>query len=144
LPFLIWNFLIGLTIFLHHTHPAVPWFKTTEIARINGGDDLLSINVLFPRWYALLSHNIMDHPAHHLNPLIPWYRLHCAQRKLIELLGSSARTEAFGVRYLWVTVRTCKLYDYDSHDWLDFSGRPTSHTTGSWTRDVSWQVPTIA
>jgi hypothetical protein len=26
----------------------------------------------------------------------------------------------------WATVRTCKLYDYANHQWLDFKGRVTA------------------
>src|SRR6266705_1756614 len=131
LPFIIWNHLIGLTVFLHHTHPAIPWFDSVVSATSYGGDEL-SVNVLYPRWYGLLSHNIMDHPAHHVNPLIPWYHLHDAQHRLIELVGPRARIANFGPKYLLTTVRRCKLYDYDAHQWLNLSGRPTSRQTDYW------------
>jgi omega-6 fatty acid desaturase (delta-12 desaturase) len=128
IPFAIWNYLIGLTIFLHHTSPAVPWFDSVGSFTTHS-DDELSVNVQYPRWYAWLSHNIMEHPAHHVNPLIPWYHLRSAQQRLIVLVGSRAQTATFGPRYLLSIVRTCKLYDYSTHQWLDFSGRPTSRQT---------------
>jgi omega-6 fatty acid desaturase (delta-12 desaturase) len=27
-PFLVWNYLMGFTVYVQHTHPLVPWFRT--------------------------------------------------------------------------------------------------------------------
>ena len=128
LPFTIWNCNMGLTVFLQHTHPDVPWFRTEEEARSYAGQEELTIHVEFPRWYGLLSHDIMDHPAHHINPMIPFYQLHRAQARLNEVLGHDAVVESIGFRYLRSLMRRCKLYDYDRREWLDFSGRRTGQT----------------
>ena len=37
-----------------------------------------------------------------------------------------ARTYVLSWKRYWSTVRTCKLYDYANHRWLDFKGRVTS------------------
>jgi len=123
LPFLVWNQLMGLTAFLNHTHPLVPWFRTREEARGSKTQAEVTVVVQFPAWYDLLSHNIMQHQAHHVNPRIPWFRLKSAQRRLSPLLGPTAMVEKMGVGYLLRLTKTCRLYDYENRCWLDFTGR---------------------
>ena len=128
LPYAVWNALMGATTYMQHTHPRAPWFEAMAELRGLGQEDV-SVQLQVPRWYGLISHHIMDHPAHHLHPKIPLYRLAAAQRELNRLLGERAVTQRFSVAYLLSTVARCKLYDYGQHCWLDFAGRPTSPTT---------------
>jgi omega-6 fatty acid desaturase (delta-12 desaturase) len=127
LPFFVWNCLMGLTVYLQHTHHLVPWFRSEADARHYGHEEL-AVNVKYPRWYGILSHEIMEHPAHHVNPLIPFYRLRAAQEQLNLVLGEDAIVEHMGLTYLFSLVRRCKLYDYDRHEWTDFSGQVTGQT----------------
>ena len=129
LPFLVWNTLMGATTYMQHTHPRVPWFEAIEDWRRHGRQDEDSVQLEVPRWYGLISHHIMDHPAHHVHPKIPLYRLAAAQRRLNELLGARAVRQRFSPAYLLSTLARCKLYDYRRHCWLDFAGRPTSDCT---------------
>ena len=129
LPFLVWNALMGATTYLQHTHPGVAWFDARAQWRQLAGQEEVSVQIRVPRWYGLLSHHIMDHPAHHLHPKIPLYRLAAAQRKLNLLLGERAVTEAFSPAYLLSTMARCKLYDFERHCWLDFAGRPSTGST---------------
>ncbi|MEP7182253.1 MAG: fatty acid desaturase [Betaproteobacteria bacterium] len=126
LPFATWNALMGTTAFLQHTNPHLPWFRTMADARGAKTQGELAVYVRCPRWYDVLSHNIMQHPPHHVNPRIPWFRLPAAQRKLDELLGADAVVAQFGPGYLLGLTRTCRLYDYDRKQWLDYRGAPTS------------------
>jgi acyl-lipid omega-6 desaturase (Delta-12 desaturase) len=125
-PFLVWNLLMGQTVLLQHTHPRVRWYRSEQDARADGGQESRTIHVATPRWYGLMGHDIMAHPAHHVNPMIPCYRLHAAQARLDEVLGPRAIVEAMGPRPLFEILRGCKLYDYDGHAWVDFSGRRTT------------------
>jgi omega-6 fatty acid desaturase (delta-12 desaturase) len=136
LPFVIWNQFMGLTVLLQHTHPAVRWYRRDDDARDAGGQETRTVHVRFPRWYGLLGHEIMEHPAHHVNPTIPCYRLHSAQARLNEVLGTNAVVATFSPASLFAVVRKCKLYDYDRHLWLDFAGRPTSKPINLIRRDT--------
>ena len=127
-PFLVWNWSMGLTVFLQHTHFSVPWFRSEGEAQRFGGQEELTIHVKYPRWYGLLSHDIMEHPAHHINPLIPFYHLHAAQTRLNSVLGDEAIVEPMCLGYALSLMRRCKLYDYDRQEWTDFSGRTTGQT----------------
>jgi len=126
LPYLVWNALMGATTYMQHTHPDVPWFEQLAQWRQLGGQEEVSVQLQVPRWYGLISHHIMEHPAHHLHPKVPLYRLAAAQRLLNELLGAGAVTQRFSPLYLLRTIARCKLYDYQNHRWLDFAGKPTS------------------
>jgi acyl-lipid omega-6 desaturase (Delta-12 desaturase) len=129
LPYLVWSALMGATTYLQHTHPRVPWFEALGEWRRLGGQQEVTIQLQVPRWYGLISHHIMDHPAHHLHPKIPLYRLAAAQRELNRLLGPRAITQRFSPGFLLSTIACCKLYDYQRHCWLDFAGRPRSDCT---------------
>lgn len=127
LPFAVWNAMMGATIYLQHTSPQVPWFRSRDDwERASRRQEDLTVHVAVPRWYGLISHHIMDHPAHHVLPKIPLYNLDAAQRRLNELLGDRAVMARFTPGYLLTTTRRCKLYDYERHRWLGFDGRPTS------------------
>lgn len=131
LPFLVWNWSMGLTVFLQHTHFSVPWFRDAAHAARHGGQEELTVHVRYPRWYGRLSHDIMEHPAHHINPLIPCYRLNAAQTRLLEVLGDAAIVERVGPRYIRSLMRRCKLYDYDRQEWTDFTGTTTAPTNAA-------------
>lgn len=128
-PFLVWNMLMGATTYMQHTHRRAPWFAEPPEWRRLARQEELSVHVVTPSWYGAISHHIMDHPAHHVHPKIPLYRLAAAQRRLNELLGEGALVQRFTPAYLWDTLACCKLYDYREHRWLDFAGRATSACT---------------
>ena len=123
-PFLIWNHMMGTAIYLQHTSPRAPWFASIEEWRGIGGDEDVTLHVRMPLWYGALSHHIMDHPAHHIQPLIPLYRLPAAQARLNALLGERALVETFSLRYLFATIHACKLYDYRRASLVRFRRQP--------------------
>ena len=69
--------------------------------------------------------NVFEHQAHHLDPAIPLCNLVGAQRELASQ-GCAGPARTWSVRHHRRTLRACRLYDYDRHQWTDFDGRPTS------------------
>lgn len=125
-PFAVWNFMVGYTVYYQHTHPQIPWFRSREAMEANGGQEQVTVAMKYSRVYGFLTHQIMEHHAHHVHPLIPHYRLRAAQARLAELVRTPLIVERPTLPHLLQVHRTCKLYDYDRHRWLDFAGRPTS------------------
>jgi omega-6 fatty acid desaturase (delta-12 desaturase) len=125
-PFAVWNVMMGYTVYFQHTHPQVPWFRTRDEADAFGGQHQRTVTILHSRIWGLLTHEIMEHNAHHVHPLIPHYRLRAAQRRLGELAEPTFLAERLTPAYIADVNRRCKLYDYERHCWLDFDGRPTS------------------
>jgi omega-6 fatty acid desaturase (delta-12 desaturase) len=126
-PFIVWNYAMGLTIYQHHTHPQVQWYKNFVEWRENvSSQGEVTIYVSYPRWYLFVTHNIYVHPVHHVNAKIPLYRLYKAQTEYMKQFPGQTHVIPFSVKALLQTVNACKLYDYTHHQWLDFAGQPTT------------------
>jgi len=129
LPFVVWNSVMGFTVYLQHTNPRVPWFRDRHDWMRLARQEEVTAHIDFPRWYGWVSHDIMEHPAHHVNVGIPLYHLKKAQDRLLEVAADRLVSEPFSpLRFLRI-LRDCKLYDYDAHRWLDFQGQPTTECT---------------
>jgi omega-6 fatty acid desaturase (delta-12 desaturase) len=128
-PFVVWNYAMGLTVYLQHTNKKIPWFDNLESLNNIKGQDKVTMHLLFPAWYGLISHNIMEHTAHHIQPKIPFYNLKHAQSKLSKILEGELIVERFTPSYLFRTMKACKIYDYENHLWQDFHGSNTSTCT---------------
>jgi omega-6 fatty acid desaturase (delta-12 desaturase) len=68
----------------------------------------------------------MDHAAHHIDPTIPLYELPPSQKLLEEFAPAYSIVERLTIRKYLLICRTCKLYDYRLHCWLDFDGNRTT------------------
>jgi omega-6 fatty acid desaturase (delta-12 desaturase) len=127
-PFVYASFIVGMSVYLQHTHESIPWFETEAEMQQLGKTEETTMHVRFPQWYNLISHNVMEHTAHHVDPRIPLYRLAEAQKTLISVLGIEMSAITFTVSGFLKTMSICKLYDYKNHCWLDFSGHPSSRS----------------
>lgn len=127
-PFVVFMAVTGWGLYLQHTHPDIAWLRGTDEENKVFYDrgELLAVHWKMPGWFGRLTHDVMDHPVHHLHPRIPCYRLKAAQAQLNVLLGEHAVVEKFTLRSFLDTLRRCKLYDFENHRWLDFDGRPTT------------------
>ena len=123
-PFLVFMAFTGWGLYLQHTHPDATWLRGSneENKAFYERGELLAVHWVMPRWFGRLTHDVMDHPVHHLHPRIPCYRLRVAQARLNQLLGEHALVEKYTLRSFLDTLRRCKLYDFENHRWLDFDG----------------------
>jgi omega-6 fatty acid desaturase (delta-12 desaturase) len=125
-PFLLWIWFMGFVSFIQHTHPRMAWYNDEDEWSFYHVQLRSTAHVVFPWPIERILHNIMDHPAHHLDTQIPLYKLPQAQRALEE----TAREHAVVIR--WTpgdylrTCAACKLYDFERHCWTDFAGVPTT------------------
>jgi omega-6 fatty acid desaturase (delta-12 desaturase) len=125
-PFVVWNYAMGLTTYQHHTHDAIKWYKSKAAWRnevSNQGD--VTVHVKYPTWYNIITHNIYIHPAHHLNPKIPLYHLPKTEAILLEDSNNKILTVPFSLIGFIKTVHKCKLYNYEQQQWLNFKGEPS-------------------
>ena len=68
----------------------------------------------------------MEHTAHHVDMSIPLYRLKKAQTMLEDLLPERIVVQDFSWRWYFDTARRCKLYDFRTRTWTDFSGQAST------------------
>jgi acyl-lipid omega-6 desaturase (Delta-12 desaturase) len=126
LPFVLWTWTVGLVVYLHHTAPEIPWFDDRRQWLQVAAQATATRYLRLPSLMESLLHQIMAHPAHHLDGTIPCYRLKAAQRRLTELLPE-VRPVRLTWRYYRECVRICKTYDFSRSMWLPFSAASVSH-----------------
>ncbi|HEX4269210.1 MAG TPA: fatty acid desaturase [Steroidobacteraceae bacterium] len=124
LPFLVFNWTIGWIIYVHHTHPEVPWWDDAGEWRASRPQIAATLSVRLPQPLHSISNSIMDHNAHHAAPHVPLYRLSQAQASLRERVAAVRHYYLSPLAYLRI-VDACKLYDAAGRCWTDFTGRPT-------------------
>jgi omega-6 fatty acid desaturase (delta-12 desaturase) len=127
-PFLLWNGIMGLVVYLHHTSPQIAWFRNRQEWQRQRAYLTSTACVRLPFGIDRLMHGIMEHNAHHLNPRIPMFALRAAQQALRDRFPG-LRDYRLDRRTYMDSVRSCKLYDYAEHAWLDFGGRITARVT---------------
>jgi len=126
---LVWLYLVGFLTFLHHTHPLIPWFDDLQEWTFYKGQIRGTAHVSFPGPINWVIHGIMEHTAHHADPRVPLYRLAEAQESLAQAFPDDIIEHKFGWHSFSYTLRTCRLYDFRNHRWLDWNGEPTSSRT---------------
>jgi omega-6 fatty acid desaturase (delta-12 desaturase) len=124
-PFLLWNAVIGFVVYLQHTSPSIAWFVNRHEWQRNKAYLTATARVRFPLGIDRLMHGIMEHNAHHVNPGIPMSRLRAAQRVLQQKFPDLCDYRLDWRSYV-DNVRSCKLYDFANHAWLDFGGQVTA------------------
>lgn len=131
LPFAVWNYVMGFTIYLNHTHPAIPWFGDERMWSFHRGNVLSTVHVKLPRYIAPLYSDALAHTAHHADVSLPVYGLPAAQAKLKRAHGDDVREYALSLAEYRKICDACKLFDFERMCWTDFEGRPTAVTWAS-------------
>lgn len=119
IPFLVWNVFISFVTIVQHTGPKVRWIMptgrfSTQEERLNG-----TVHIVFPGALDWFFHRVMQHLVHHVNPIIPLYRLKETEAKLIAD-AEAANVETWTPLYHWRMARDCKLYDPTEKRWCGF------------------------
>jgi omega-6 fatty acid desaturase (delta-12 desaturase) len=119
LPFLTWNFWVGLVIHVHHIHEDIPWYDNKA--------DWLEAQAVFTGtahidWPALnfLLHNILVHPAHHIDAKLNLFDLPAAQAELERQFPDVFRRRQLSWSEYFASVRACKVFDYEAGRWQPF------------------------
>ncbi len=123
-PFLVWNWFMGVVIYAHHTHPHIPWFERAEDWSYLSAQVLGTVHVRLPWPWTWLDNNIMEHNAHHALPVIPLYNLQAAQRRLRAEFPDILAVYLSPSAYCGI-ADACKLYDFAARRWTAFDGTPT-------------------
>jgi omega-6 fatty acid desaturase (delta-12 desaturase) len=143
LPQFVWNWLIAFIIFQQHTHPRVPWYSELDLPSPSyfQAQVRATPHVHFPGPFQWLMRHIMEHTAHHIDTGVPHYHLADAQASV----EREYRRDM--VRVLWTrgsflrVFRTCRLYDYATHRWVDYDGTPLTESLLPPPGETAAQVP---
>ena len=140
LPYLGWTYLIGVVDLVHHTHPRAVWFDGRHEWDYASANVRSTTHTVLPLGLNRLTHSILDHTAHHVDPRVPLYHLPAAQAALEAAYPEDVPVERLTPLYVLRLLRTCRLYDYDRRQWLDYDGTPTAPTQ----RAVPDAAPAVA
>jgi acyl-lipid omega-6 desaturase (Delta-12 desaturase) len=120
-PWLIWNYAIGATVYIHHIAPQMAWYPRRRWNKFAGQVES-SGSVRIARWLNFFWHNIYVHTPHHVDPRIPYYHLPAAARSLTRAYPDRVSVRRYRLRDYLRTTRRCKLYDFERGAWLDYDG----------------------
>jgi omega-6 fatty acid desaturase (delta-12 desaturase) len=124
LPFLLLSWWVGMLGFLHHTHPRVRWYADAEEWRRARCGLEHTVQLLAPWPVSWLLGHSLEHTAHHADPRIPFPALASCQQRLAEAYAPAL--PRVRLSDCCRILAACKLYDYQRHCWLDYTGRPTA------------------
>jgi omega-6 fatty acid desaturase (delta-12 desaturase) len=125
IPFIHWNWLMGVVIYMHHTHPDIGWLDRAEDWTIYRSAIMGCVEARMPSLLDRLDNNIMRHQAHHAHPGIPMYSLGDAQDRLLAVFPETKRIK-LTMASIAASVRCCKLFDPEERRWRDFNGNATT------------------
>jgi omega-6 fatty acid desaturase (delta-12 desaturase) len=120
-PWLIWNYAIGTTVYVHHIAPQIVWHPRRRWSKFAGQVESTG-SVRIARWLNFFWHNIYVHTPHHVDPRIPFYHLPAAAASLARSYPDLVSIRSYGWFDYVRTTRHCKLYDFERGVWLDYDG----------------------
>lgn len=121
-PWLIFNHIIGATVYIHHIQPGIPWHADGLWSKFKGQVEGTT-NIRVPALLNLFFHNIFIHIPHHVDPRIPFYNLPAAAEVIKEHYRDKVHDQPFKFRDYLRATKCCKLYDFAGNVWSDYRGR---------------------
>ena len=130
-PFLTWNLFISFVTIVQHTGPRAHWILPTGRPSTHQQKLRGTVHLGFPEPIDWFFHRVMQHIAHHVNPMVPLYRLKGAENLVIAQDSESAVTEIWTPAYHWRLARDCKLYDPIRDGWCRLDAAQVPQSTGA-------------
>jgi len=120
LPFIVFNYFISMIIYLHHTHPEIPFFDLKKDWAHSIGILYCSTIIHCSKFSKAMLHNITIHIPHHLDIRIPFYNLPRAYQEIKKEYGQYFHEYRFSWHMVRKIFKSCKLYDFENKCWLTF------------------------
>ncbi len=118
-PWLLFNYGIGTTVYLHHIAEDIPWYPRHEWTKFRGQVEGTTI-FRIPRWLDFFLHHIFLHVPHHVDMRIPFYGLPAAAEAIKAKLGDAVRERSLSLSDYIRATRRCKLYDFERKAWSPY------------------------
>lgn len=125
IPWAIFTWLIGFTVYVHHIGEDIPWYPRRVWSKFKGQMEGTTI-LRTPRIMSVFFHNIFVHVPHHVDMRIPFYELPRAAKAIRDAFPETVREQRFTIRAYLRTTRNCKLYDFERGTWLPLSASTSS------------------
>ncbi|MCP4003869.1 MAG: fatty acid desaturase [bacterium] len=115
-PFVIWNYIVGGAVYIHHIAPDITWRQRRTWNKFQGQVEGTTI-LYMPAAINFFVHNIFLHVAHHVDMRIPFYHLPEANAAIIAGFGDSVRHRKWSFSDYLRSTRECKLFDFKEGRW---------------------------
>jgi len=122
-PWVLFNYLIGGVVYLHHINPEIKWHDHDSWNKFKGQMEGTMIYRVKPRWMEFFLHKIMIHVPHHVDARIPFYKLDEAAEHLKKNFPDVVMDRPLNLWHYTQFTRKCKLYDFDREVWMDYKHR---------------------
>lgn len=119
-PFLVFTYVIAFFVYIHHTHPAVPFFDVRDEWCATIGQVFCSTVVRCSRVTELLTHRILVHVPHHVDVRVPFYQLAPAYEAIKADWGPYLHEYRFSWSAIRSIFRSCQLFDFETKTWHRF------------------------
>jgi omega-6 fatty acid desaturase (delta-12 desaturase) len=119
-PWLLFNWIIGWTVYVHHIDERIPWHRRREWTKFKGqmeGTTILRV----PRALDFFFHGIFLHVPHHVDMRIPFYGLPAAAEAILAHYPDVVEERPLRLRDYLAAVRSCKLFDFERGVWLTYA-----------------------
>lgn len=119
-PFLLFQFVIGSFVHVHHIDPEIRWWPRREWNKFRGQVEGTTI-LHAPRGLDFFVHWIMVHVPHHVDMRIPMYHLETAAAAIKAAYPDEVIEKPLRFRDFMANTRACKLYDFDEGRWYTYA-----------------------
>ena len=128
IPQLICCWLIGFVVLQQHTHPNVARYSSLDFQLPSSNNRQLhsTPHLILPSFLKRSVFHVMEHTAHHLDPSVPFYHLEHAQQHIDKNHPDDIVSEPLTLSSFLKTIKICKLYNYETHQYVDYEGNPTT------------------
>lgn len=120
IPFIVFNYVIAFFVYLHHTHPEIPYFKTRDQWSFAVGGISCCTVIRMSKLSEIMTHNIMIHVPHHVDFRVPFYHLKGAYGDLKSDYEKYITEYKFSWNKVFKIFGKCKLFDYEQQIWYNF------------------------
>jgi len=117
-PFLLFGWIIGWTVYVHHIDPRIAWLRKgwTPVKAQLTGTTILRV----PKGFNFFFHWIFVHITHHVDVRIPCYHLTRAADAIKEAFPTMVAERKLRLVDYIRTTRACKLFDFDTGRWYSY------------------------
>lgn len=123
MPFLLFNYFIGIVVYLHHIGPELKWHDHGHWSKFRGQMEGTMIYRIKPRILDFFLHKIMIHVPHHVDMRIPFYHLEEAAEHIKSHFPNVVQDRPLHISDYFHFTRRCKLYDFHTEEWMDYDKR---------------------
>lgn len=126
-PFLLFCWFIGWTVYVHHIGPDVPWAKRREWDKVRAQLETTTV-LRLPLLMRPFFHSIFIHTPHHVDTRIPCYHLDEAASAIKDRWPTLVIDEKLTVRRWLRSTSSCKLFDFETGRWHTYRSAKAAGT----------------